>query len=70
MQHFTATSLLKELNEDLAENGGFPYHKTRFVNLLTNMGFRYKKIDKRVGKLQSPQLKISCAKYLDKIDKF
>jgi len=58
------------LNEDLAENGGFPYKRRNFTELLMNMGFRYRKIDKRIGKLTAPQLQDACARYLHKIKKF
>jgi len=70
MKHFSLSSLLNELNEDFEAEGGFPYQKTTLEKLIKEMGFKYKKIDKRIGKLNSPTLKVACGKYWDKITKF
>ena len=55
---------------DFKDDGGFPYSETTLRDLIKNMGFRYKEVNKRIGKLESPSLKDACATYLVAIDNY
>jgi len=67
---YSLDTLLQELDEDFKEDNGFPYRRTQLSRLLKKLGFKFKKIDKKVSKFDFPENKHWRFKYLNNLAKY